>query len=88
MQAWAAVSLVKLLPWTKRLASVGVVGAIVYGTFRMPLGELTFAQHVQRIWQTDEVIDLREGIATELGLAKTAALNELKARLAATKTSD
>jgi hypothetical protein len=88
MHAWAVVGLVKFVPWLKRLAIMGGIGVLAYGCMYFKLGELTFAQHAQRIWQTDEAIDLREGIAEKLGGAKSAALEELKTRLAASKSSD
>ena len=88
MHAWVVLWLVRLTPWAKRLSTVGAVGALVYGSFYLKLGELTLAQHLQRIWQTDEVVDLRQGVAAELEDAKGAALDEIKTRMAATRTSD
>jgi hypothetical protein len=88
MHAWAVVCLLKLVPWAKRLLTLGLLGALVYGSLYLKLGELTFAEHAKRIWQTPEAIDLREGVAGKLAGARGAALEELKTRLAATRTGD
>ena len=86
MQAAAVAWLIRMTPWAKRLTSLMTVAAIVYAIMYVKLGELTFAQHVQRIWQTDEVKDLREGVSEELSGAKNAAIEKLKERLAASKS--
>jgi hypothetical protein len=88
MHAALAAWLLKTTPWAKRLTAMSLVGAIVYGCLFYKLGELTFAEHMQRIWRTQEVIDLREGVASKLAGAKGAALDQLKTRLAASRTSD
>lgn len=84
----SAVWLIKMAPWAKRFSSVGLLGALAYGCLYYKIGEYSLAQHVQRIWQTSEAVDLREGISGKLGGAKKAALEELKERLEASKTSD
>lgn len=86
MQAAALAWLVRLTPCAKWLTSLATLAAIAYVVTRVPLGELTFVQHVQRIWQTDEVKDLREGVAHELSGAKDVALEKLKERLAASRS--
>lgn len=45
------------------LAAIGLA-VVLYVSFFIPLGERTLAQHVQRIWATDEAQELSRDIET------------------------
>lgn len=77
-----------VVPCIKCLSAVGAIAAVIYVCFILRLGELTFVQHVRRIWQTQEVADLRSGIATKFSSARTNAVREIRVKLARTRVPE
>lgn len=55
----------------KLLITIIVVGILAYLGATVPLGkkQKTFFQHVQAIWKSDDVTDLKEGIEEKAGPA-------------------
>jgi hypothetical protein len=74
-----------VVPCVKFLSAVGSIVAVIYVCFMLRLGEFTFLQHIRRIWQTQEVGDLRSGIATKFSSARTNAVREIRMKLATTR---
>lgn len=88
MPAGAVAAVATLMPLIKLGLKIGAVVAALYICFYVTLGEYTFAQHVKRIWQTDEVQELRAAIASKFTGAGAEALRELKGKLAASHDGD
>jgi hypothetical protein len=72
-------------PCARFFAVLGGVAAVVYLGFILRLGQFTLGQHVKRIWQTQEVGDLRAGIATKLSRTRNDAVRGIRAKLEATR---
>lgn len=80
-----AASLSWVGPCLKFFTWVGGIAAVVYLLFLLRLGQFTLAQHVRRIWQTQEVGDLRSGIATKLASTRNNAVRGIRAKLETTR---
>lgn len=72
-------------PCVKFFSVIGGIGAVAYLLFLLKLGQFTFLQHVVRIWQTPEVTELRQGIATKLTSSRDHAVREIRVKLATTR---
>jgi hypothetical protein len=72
-------------PCFKFFAWVGGIAAVVYLLFLLRLGQFTLAQHVKRIWRTQEVGELRTGIATKLAMTRNSAVRGIRAKLETTR---
>jgi hypothetical protein len=51
------------------LVFLAIAGALAFCGSTVKLGERTFFGHVRRIWATDEVQDLKEGVKEKAGPA-------------------
>ena len=83
MYAKLMTTVLAAFPLAKLVAKIAAVLALGYLCWVPKFGEYTFAQHLKRIWQTSEMIELRESIADKFSGAGKDALHELKAKLAA-----
>jgi hypothetical protein len=72
----------------KCVSSIGAVVVVVYSVFLLKLGQFTFVQHVRRIWQTEEVGELKQGIVSKVTNTRSSAVREIRMRLAATRESE
>jgi hypothetical protein len=72
-------------PCAKFFSVIGGIGAVVYLGFILRLGEFTLGQHVKRIWQTQEVGELRSGIVAKLSRTRNDAVRGIRAKLDTTR---
>jgi hypothetical protein len=75
-------------PCAKFMSVAGSIAGVVYLLFFLRLGPFTFGQHVKRIWQTQEVGELRAGIATKLSSTRDNAVRGIRAKLDTTRDSE
>jgi len=69
----------------KMVAGVIATALLIYVSWFVKLGELTFREHLVRIARTPEVHDLGQGIVSKVGSATTQVKHQISARLHATK---
>lgn len=72
-------------PCAKFFSVLGGIGVVVYLGFILRLGQFTFGQHVKRIWQTQEVGELRSGIVAKLSRTRNDAVRGIRAKLDTTR---
>ncbi len=69
----------------KMVAGVIATALLIYVSWFVRLGELTFREHLVRIARTPEVQDLGQGIVSKVGSATSQVKHQISARLHATK---